>query len=100
MSNQIDLRGGDLTILPLPHDIGTWKGLEGTSTKDIQLREGQRENQSSTYRFQLKERDRRIKELEKIVKGNAAKWQQPSTEHSNSNDNPDLFPPSKNLKQE
>ena len=75
VSNQIDLRGGDLTILPLPHDIDTWKGLEGTSTKDIQLREGQRENQSSTYRFQLKERDRRMKELEKIVKGNAAKWQ-------------------------
>ena len=75
MSNQIDLRGGNLTILPLAHDIGTWKGLEGMSTEDIQLHEGQRENQSSTYRFQLKERDRRIKELEKIVKGNAAKWQ-------------------------
>ena len=75
VSNQIDLSGGDLTILPLPHDIGTWKGLEGTSTKDIQLCEGQRENQSNTYRCQLKERDRRMKELEKIVKGNAAQWQ-------------------------
>ena len=75
MSNQIDLRGGNLTILPLPHDIGTWRGLEGTATEDIQLREGQRENQSSTYGFQVKERERRIKELEKIVQGNAAKWQ-------------------------
>ena len=72
----MDLRGGDLTILPLLHDIGTWKGLEGMSTEDIQLCEGQRENQSGTYRFQLKERDRRMKELEKIVKGNTAKWQQ------------------------
>ena len=68
----MDLRGGDLTIIPLLHDIGTWKGLEGTSTEDIQLCEGQRENQSSTYRFQLKERDRRMKELEEIVEGNAA----------------------------
>ena len=100
VSNQIDLSGGDLTILPLPHDIGTWKGLEGMSTKDIQLHEGQRENQSGTYRFQLKERDRRMKELEKTVKGNAAKWHRSSTEHSNSNDSPDLFPPSKNLKEE
>ena len=96
----MDLRGGDLTILPLPHDIGAWKGLEGTSTEDIQLHEGQRENQSGTYRFQLKERDRRMKELEEIVKGNAAKWQRSYTEHSNSNDDPDLFPPSKNLKEE
>ena len=70
------------------------------STEDIQHREGQRENQSSTYGFQLKKRDRRMKELEKIVKGNAAKWQQSYTEHSNSDDNPDLFPPSKNLKEE
>ena len=100
VSNQIDLRGGDLTILPLPHDIGTWRGLKGEATKDIQLCEGQRENQSSTYGFQLKERDRRIKELEKIVQGNAAIWQRSSTEHSNSNDNPDLFHPSKNLKEE
>ena len=70
------------------------------ASKDIQLCEGQRENQSSTYTFQLKERDRRIKELEKIVQGNTAKWQQSSTEHSNSDNNPDLFPPSKNLKEE
>ena len=100
VSNQFDHWGCDLTILPLPHNIGTWKGLEGTSTEDIQLCEGQRENQSGTYRFQLKERDSRIKELEKIVQGNAAKWQQSSTEPSNSDDDPDLFPPSKNLKEE
>ena len=75
LSNQIDPDGSDFTIPPLPHDIGTWKGLEDMENKDIQLCESQREDQSDTYGFQLKERERRIKELKEIVQGNAAKWQ-------------------------
>ena len=98
LSNQIDPDGSDFMIPPLPHNIGTWRGLEDTENKDIQLCEGQQEDQNDSYRFQLKERERRIKEVKEIVQENAAKWQQPSTEGSDSDNDPDLFPPTKNLK--
>ena len=75
VSNQIDLRGGDFTIPPLPHNIGTWKGIEDTENKDIQLGEGQQEDQGDTYSFQLKERERRIKEVKELAQENTAKWQ-------------------------
>ena len=65
LSNQIDPNGSNFTILPLPHDIGTWKGLEDMENKDIQLCEGQREDQGDTYGFQLKESERRIKSWRK-----------------------------------
>ena len=38
---QIDPDGSNFMIPPLPHDIGTWKGLEDMENKDIQLCEGQ-----------------------------------------------------------
>ena len=73
LSNRIDPNGSDFTIPPLPQNIGTSKGLEDMGNKDIQLHEGQREDQGITYGFQLKKRERGIKELEQIVQGNAAK---------------------------
>ena len=91
LSNQIDQRGDDLMIPPLPHNIGTWRGLEGMENKDIQLCEGQQEDRSNSYGFQLKERERRIKEVKEIAQENAAKCQWPSMEGSNSDDDPDLF---------
>ena len=100
LSNWIDPDKSNFTIPPLPHNISTWKGLEDTENKDIQLCEGQREDQGDTYGFQLKERERRIKEFKEIVQGNMAKWKWPSTEGSNSDDDPDLFPPTKNLQEE
>ena len=57
VSNQIDQKGGYLTIPPLPQDVGTWKGLEGMDNKDIELSEGQQEDQSDSLRFWQREED-------------------------------------------
>ena len=100
LHNWNDLIRSDFTLPPLPHDIGSWRGLEGMEDKDIQLHEGQQEDPSNSYGFQLKERERRLKEVKEIVQENATKHQQPSMEGSNIDNNPDLFPPLKNLKEE